>query len=328
MRYNTIWGLTFAVAFMLAALLPARAAPTVKPVTVAMSLTPLSAPFIIAHEKGYFRKNGLDVKVKDFIGGHRTIKALFEGKADIATSSEAVVMFNSFKRSDFTMVCTFVSSDNDVKIVTRKNTNIRRVKDLAGRRIGTVLGSSAQFFLDETLALNGVDRTTIKVSHLNPESAPAALKQGDVDAIVVWEPISHLALTGLGKDGFEVPHDRAYIETFNAIVMRDYAKKNPDVLKRMIRSLIKATEYIKAHRQETQRIVASRLGKDLALIAAIWKDFSFEISLHQWLLSTLDAQARWASQLNLVPDTIQPNYLDFLFIPPLKQVSPSSVTVF
>jgi len=132
-------------------------------VTLAMSLTPLSAPVIIAAEKGYFAAHGIDVGIKDYVGGMRTAKAMFEGKADMATSSEVVVMFNSFKRSDFSVICTFVTSDNDVKIVTRKDTGIRNVADLAGMTVGTVTGASAQFFLDETLFLAGVDGAEVDV---------------------------------------------------------------------------------------------------------------------------------------------------------------------
>ena len=135
----TVSGLTF---WAISTAFPLEAAEE-KAVTVAMSLTPLSAPFIVADDRGYFAKNGLNVTIKDFVGGHRSIKAVFDGKADIATSSEVVVMFNSFKRSDFTIVCTFVTSDNDVKIITRKDTGIRVVQDLVGHRVGTVTGASA-----------------------------------------------------------------------------------------------------------------------------------------------------------------------------------------
>ncbi len=176
--------------------------------TVAMSLTPLSSPVIIAENKGYFAANGLNVTVKDFVGGHRTIKAVFEGKADIATSSEAVVMFNSMKRSDFAVISTFVISDNDVKIITRKDTGIRKVSDLAGRSVGTITGTSAQFFLDQTILLTGIDRSKITVIHVPPGDISSALADKKVDAIAVWEPGAYHAKKKLGNQALEVSHDR------------------------------------------------------------------------------------------------------------------------
>ena len=65
--------------------------------TLAMSLTPLSAPVIIAAEKGYFAKHGVTMTINGFVGGHRSMKAMLGGQAHMATSSEAVVMFQSFR---------------------------------------------------------------------------------------------------------------------------------------------------------------------------------------------------------------------------------------
>jgi len=39
-------------------------------VRVAMAVSPLSSPFIIAHEKGYFKDAGVNVKIKQVKGGH------------------------------------------------------------------------------------------------------------------------------------------------------------------------------------------------------------------------------------------------------------------
>ena len=107
-------------------------------VRMAISSTPLSAPFIIAIENGYFTQQGVKPIPTLYQGGHRTISAVFAGDADIATSSEAVVMFNAFKRNDFRVLATFVSSDNDNKILAPVDRNIKSIGDLRGRKIGTI----------------------------------------------------------------------------------------------------------------------------------------------------------------------------------------------
>ena len=322
------WTVIFLAVSTFLAAMAVTAAPKAESVRVAMSITPLSAPFIIADEMGYFTENGLDVEFKEVVGGFRAIRAVFKGEADIATASEVVVMFNSFERADFAVFCTFVSSDNDVKIVARRDSGIERVRDLAGHKVGTILGASAQFFLDETLVLNGIDRSAMEIVNVAPEKSPEALERGDVDAVVTWEPFAYLTLMRLGDAAVVVPHDRAYIETFNAIVMRDYAERNRDVLKRMVRALIQATDFLVTRGEESQRIVAKRLGKSVAMIQAVWGDFSFGVNLHQWLLTTLESQARWAVQNELAADQALPNYLDFLLVEPLEQVKPQAVTIF
>ena len=61
--------------------------------------------------------------------------------------------------------------------------------DLAGMTVGTVTGASAQFFLDETLFLAGVDGAEVDVIHVNPEDSSTTLASGKVDAVVIWEPL-------------------------------------------------------------------------------------------------------------------------------------------
>jgi len=299
-----------------------------KKVTVAMSLTPLSTPIIIAKKNGYFAENGLDVTTDDYIGGARAIKAIFQGKADISTSSEVVVMFNSFARSDFAILCTFVTSDNDVKIIARKDSGIHGLADLTGHRVGTVTGASAQFFLDETLLLAGIDASQVNVVHVDPENIPAMLAQARIDAAVGWEPSAYLAKRLLGGKAVEIAHDKIYTETFNAVIMKDFARKNPGVQEKFLRALIKATSFIRTHPEQSRRIVAARINQSAELVNAIWSDLDFSINLHQWLLTTLEKEARWAISRHLVPNREIPNYLDFLNLAPLTNVRPKAVTVF
>ena len=300
----------------------------VKAVRVAMSLTPLSAPFIIAEDQKFFIEESVDVHITDFIGGHRTVKALFSGEFDLATSSEVVVMFNSFARDDFSVLASFVSSNNDLKILSHRNAGIRNVVDLTDHRVGIVSGSSAQFFLEETLLVAGVESDSVDMVHVDPEAMLKALSDRSVDAIVIWEPLAYQIHKSLKDDVLIVPNDKVYTETFNALVMREFARKNPDILASVVTALEKAIEFINKNPQRSQKIVANRIGEDVNLIKAIWNDFSFELSLHQWLLTTLETQARWAIERHLVDQSEMINYLMFLDTSILDRVKPGSVTLF
>lgn len=324
---SAIPGAIFALAMSFLAGIGPAGAQEKASLTVAMALTPLSAPIIIAKNKRYFAANGLDVTVNDFIGGHRAIKAMFDGKADIATSSEVVVMFNSMTRSDFSITGTFVTSDNDAKIVSRKETGIQVVNDLAGKWVGTVTGASAQFFLDQELLFAGVDASKVNIVHMSPEDAPSLLASKKVDAIAVWEPYAYLTTKKLGNQAVIIPNDKAYTETFNAIALNSFLASNPATLEKFLRALIQATDFINDNPDQSQLIVAQRLNKDLEFIEFIWSDFNFSISLHQWLITTLESQARWAIAGGHVEQKKVPNYLDYLYLDALDRLKPEAITV-
>lgn len=297
-------------------------------VTIAMSTTPLSAPFIIAEENGYFLEENLNVTIKEYKGGHRSFKAMLEGEADIATSSEAVVMFNSFKRDDFVLFCTFVTSDNDVKILARQDSGITTIEHLAGRKVGTILGSSAHFFLSQALLTHGVAENTVQQVSLNPEDAPDMLQQNKLDAVVTWEPYAYISKQRLGKDIIEVQHDRNYLESFNALVMREYAENNPDVLQAIIKALAQATDYLNKEKMNSQQIIAKRLNKDIDMIKTTWNDFNYELGLNQWMITSLESEARWAIEHGFIKSDEIPDYVHYLHLQPLERISPESISVY
>ena len=297
-------------------------------VRIAMSATPLSSPFIIAQQKGFFKELGINVEIKQVKGGHLSLNAVLAGEADIATSSEAVVMFNSFKRSDFSVFCTFVTSDNDVKIIARSDSGINSINALKGKKVGTILGTSAHFFLSYTLLMNGVSEDGITISNFKPHESIKLLKNKKLDAVVMWEPYAYLAQKELGNKVKVINHDRVYVETFNAISMREYANKNPDKLSAIIQALINATDYIKQHSEESQKIVAEVLAKDLSLVKTTWPDFSFSVGLNQWLLTSMENEARWAIKHEFLKVEEIPNYINFINRKPLNKVAPQRITIF
>lgn len=297
-------------------------------VRIAISTSPLSAPFIIAHEQGYFNELGVDVDIKQVKGGHLALDMVLAGSADIATSSEAVVMFNSFKRNDFSLFCTFVTSDNDVKILARKDSGIKKIEDLKGKNVGTILGASAHFFLSHTLLMNGVAEKDVHISAIKPEEAKQALDEHKLDAVVTWEPYAYLAHKYLGDRVVLVEHEQVYIETFNAITRKDYANKNLLKLGLITKVLIKATQFINANPEQTQQIVAKALHKDLDVVKNSWKDFSFSVGLSQWLLTSMETEARWAIEHGFLTAKEMPDYNDFINTGPLKNTDPKRITIY
>ena len=297
-------------------------------VRVAMSTTPLSSPFIIASEKGYFKELGVNVEIKQVKGGNLAFKSLISGEADIATSSEAVVMFNSFKRNDFSIFSTFVTSDNDVKILARRDSGINKISDLKGKKVGTIIGTSAHFFLNHTLLMNGVSENDVYISKLKPQEAKKILEDKKLDAIVTWEPYAYLAHKELGDAVKIVEHDRLYVETFNAISMKEYADKNEKTLVKITQALMKAIQFIKDKPETTQKIVAKALDKELHVIRSTWSDFLFSVGLNQWLLTSMEAEARWAIKHDFIKAKKLPNYMSYINTKPLNISAPDKITIY
>ena len=289
-------------------------------VSIAVSTSPLSTPVFVAKKKGFFKKHGVNVTLQRRHGGHISLKAVLAGEADYATTSDYPIMINAFKRSDYEVIATFVSSDNDVKMMADKRKNILAAANLKGKNVGVVTGGSSHYFLDRFLLFNAMKLEDVVVKHVGPEKMPDALASGEVDAIAVWEPSGYLAKKKLGANLQIFPAKDYYRETFNIVGLKKTISDNKEVNIRILRALIDASEFIQGSPKEAQQIIIEELSLDKEFIDWIWDDFAFRVSLEQTLLITIENEARWAVENGIVSSDQAPNYLEYINSKPLSSV--------
>jgi len=295
---------------------------------LAVAKAALSLPIYVADSQGYFAAEGVSVRMQECIGGQRCLKLLFDGQAQLATAADLPVVFNSFERSDYAILATFVTSGRDVKLVTRKSAGITSAKQLEGKRVATVKGASPHYFLDAWLIFNDVDSKKVSVVALQPEQVGAALQRKEVDAVAIWEPFAYLAMKALGHDGAILPSPRIYTETFNLVAQqRTIGAREGDLVK-VLRALERGQQFIREQPKQAQAILLERLKVDPGFVEWIWGDLDYRMSLDQSLMSTLEGQARWAVREGHVGAGARiPNLLDLVHPGPLRQAVPGAVTL-
>ncbi|MBT6228379.1 MAG: ABC transporter substrate-binding protein, partial [Candidatus Scalindua sp.] len=76
----------------------------------------------VAKSKGYFREEGLNVRIKDFDSGRDALVSMLKNSGtDICTASQTPIVFHSFNRDDFSIIGTMVYSYNDIKVLVRQD---------------------------------------------------------------------------------------------------------------------------------------------------------------------------------------------------------------
>ncbi len=197
--------------------------------------------------------------------------------------------------------------------------------------MGITKGSTGHFFLGLFLAHSGLMLFEIKTIDLEASELPQALIDGRVDAISTWEPHIWNAKKLLGGNAvFLQPRGGAKIfrEDFYFVPNRNFMENNPETLKRFLKAIEKAEEFIQKNKEEAINIVSQRLKIDKELVLSVWDDFEFQLILDQTILITLEDEARWAIDNNLVDATEVPNYLDYIYIDALEEVKPEAVTIY
>ena len=287
----------------------------------------LSAIFLVAENNGYFQDEGLELTIKKFDSGRNALASMLSDEnLDMVTVAQTPIVFNSFDRSDYSIIATMVKSTNDVKLLARNDVGISSPADLAGKKIGVTIGSTGHFFLELFLAEHGLTSVDSEFIDINASELSDALKEGRVDAISTWEPNIYNAMQGLPYKTILFTSD-ILREDFYFVVNEDFGK-NESAIKKFLSATIRGEEFIKNNPDKSKKIISEILGVSKEFVDSVWNDFEFGITLDQSVLVTLEHEARWAIQSGYsggVEDT--PNYLEYINFETLEALSPESVDV-
>jgi sulfonate transport system substrate-binding protein len=298
-----------------------------EPIRIGVEQSPLLALIMIAGDQGFFSKQGIEVKVKYYASGKLALGGMFSGEVDLATPAGTPIVFSSFERSDFSIVATIGSSDNDPKIIARKDRGIQKPGDLRGKCIATQKASAVHFFLHSFLIKNGLSEKDIKLSFKHPDELVPALANGEIDAFSMREPYVSRAKALLRENIILFEEPGLHLKTYNLVAFNTFLKDRPQAIKSVLKALIKSEEFVKKYPEHAQRIVSSKTGVKESEIAGLWPNSRFEISLEQSLLISLENVARWAIRNKLTDRTRVPNYLSFIYFDALEAVKPKGVAI-
>lgn len=296
-------------------------------VILAENPVPLSAVTIIAHEKNFFKRNGLEADVKQFTSGKLSLDAVLGGGADFGTVAETPLMHAGFSGQRVYVIATIAYSNNDCKVIARKDRGIASPSDLKGKKVATFIGTSAEFFMNAFLKSHGLSSSDVKVTNLKPPDMVTALVQGEIDAYFIWEPHIYNGKNQIGDKAVIFSGKEIYTETFNIAVMEKFAKEKPDVVMKFIRALIEAEKFIAQNREEAISVISDHTGMNRNVLANIWEDFNFEVVLQPSLLDFMQKEAQWAIDSGIAAGTTIPDYRSMILTEPLKEIKPNSVTI-
>ena len=327
---RTIFGIVLLLALLVLSLSckkPEKFTGPREKVTIGVASVILSVPIFIAYEKGFFSDEGLDVTMEYYPSGKKAMEGMFAGEVELSTVADTPIVFNSFIREDFVVFATFVYSYNDVKVICRKDKGVNSPADLKGKKIGISLKTTAHFFNYIYLFEHRIDKSEVKIIDIPPEDLPGALQQGKVDAIVIFEPYAYRAQKALPDKAARLPKSQFYRETFNLTAMKRFAHEHPELLKKFLKAVDRAIEFIKQNKKESIALMAQRTNAEEDFLVSVWDDFVYELSLDYSLLATLEDEARWAIKNKLTHRTEVPNYLGFIYMDGLKVVKPGAATI-
>jgi len=225
------------------------------------------------------------------------------GQADIALNTETQTLRGFALHSDLRFI--FTVGECPYRIVARRSAGIGSLADLRGKRVGTQIASSAEYFLDAMLRTVGMTAAdtelvpfmmrTEKPLNLLPE----ALRDGEIDAIAMWEPQVERARRLVGDDAITFYDPSVYTEKFSLCstqAILDDKTKRPRIVG-FVRALIEASRHLRVEPNLGWHLVAERSGLDLRTIRNAWPYYIFPATLATDTLDFCNAIEPWIAAL-------------------------------
>ncbi|RDV02104.1 ABC transporter substrate-binding protein [Undibacter mobilis] len=161
----------------------------------------LHAYIFWAKDKGYFAKEGLDVSIDQGTGSSATVTRIVSGTYDAGFGDmNAIIQLAGTKPGQQPVMVYMIYNTPPFALIVKKDSPIKTLKDLEGRKMGTPAGGAAGQLFPALAALNGIDASKVSTVNMAPNLQEQMLVKDDVDFSAIFTVTSYANLIGMKMD--------------------------------------------------------------------------------------------------------------------------------
>jgi NitT/TauT family transport system substrate-binding protein len=291
--------------------------------TFSSGVDPATAHGIVADKLGLFKKHGLDVTVKKYPSAAAGFRTVVSGENDAGQATDMPVISPLVQGAKLKIVASTRKRLKKYAAVVVSE-QIKTPADLAGKKIGTARGgSSGQMFMELFLKYHKVSGA--QPVWLQPQEQLIAFSRGDVDAVVVWVPWFHKALTVRpGAHVLAYDMDNNLYSSDALIVITERVAQEPATVKALLRALVEADQYIAKNRKGAEQLLAKELNIKPEDISAQLDTVEQHLALDDIMVKHLCQSAKFLLSSNTIPK--EPDWSSAIADQYLREVAPERVT--
>lgn len=248
---------------------------------------------------------GVEVKWVEFPAGPQLLEGLNVGSIDFGYVGEAPPIVAQAAGANFVYVGYEDAAPTAEAIIVPKDSPIRSVAELKGKKVALNKGSNVHFLLVKLLEKHGLQYSDVQVHFLAPADARAAFERGAIDAWVIWDPFTSAAEKQIGAR--VLANGQGVVSNYQFwLAEREYAQKRPEVVKLLLDEVHKQGQLVK----KDYKAAAAQLSPIQGLEPAVLEQSlsRYPHSFHPINDKVLASQQRIAdtfAALKLIPKTIR-----------------------
>ena len=236
-----------------------------------------SPPSLVLKHFGWleeeFKSDGVPIKWVLSQGSNRALEFLNSGSVDFGSTAGLAAVLSKANGNPIKSVYVF-SRPEWTALLVAKDSPIKSLKDLKGKKIAATKGTDPFLFLLRSLHQEGLSKADVEILALQHADGRTALEQGRVDA---WAGLDPLMAGSEIQAGSRILHRNVAFNTYGFLnTTESFAKRYPDQTRRVLAAYEKARKWIIANPAETARLVSeeAKLPLEVARLQLKRNDFS------------------------------------------------------
>ncbi|MFW1841616.1 aliphatic sulfonate ABC transporter substrate-binding protein [Acinetobacter pittii] len=217
-------------------------------------------------------------------GSNRSLEYLNSNSIDFASTAGLAAVLSRANGSPIKTV--YVQSQPEwTALVVAKNSPIKSLKDLKGKKIAATKGTDPFLFTLQALDTVGLSKRDVQLVHLQHPDGKTALERGQVDA---WAGLDPLMASAQIQSGAKLLYRNVGFNSYSVLsVKEDFAKQSPEAVEAVIKAYEQARKWAKANPDK----VAALLAQESKLPLPVAKLQLSRTNFDQSIPSATQAQA-------------------------------------
>lgn len=207
------------------------------------------------------------------LGSNRALEYLNSGAIDIGSTAGLAAVLGKANGNPIKTVYIF-SRPEWTALVVRKDSPLKSLADLKGKKIAATKGTDPYLFTLRALHTVGLTKDDVEIVNLQHPDGRTALINGQVDAWAGLDP--HMAAAEV-DNGARLLFRNVNFNTWGFLNVREaFLKQYPDTVTRVLKVYERAREWVGAHPDEAAQIVSedSKVSLAVAKLQLSRNDFS------------------------------------------------------
>lgn len=267
-----------------------------------------AADILIAKEKGFLEEElkeyGVKIEWTNFESGPPMNESFAAGGQDIGYIGDVPLIIAKASGQKTVTIANAGYNPNTSALVVAKDSNIKDVSELKGKKVAFVKGSFGHHLLGKLLSNAGLSFKDIEEVNLPIADIANTVQSKQADAGIIWDPnlikaVKNNQVKVLADGSNGVKRNAAYY-----FATEEFAKDNPKIIVAYIKAIEKSNKFISEHPDEAAELLVGVTNISKEDILEVFANYNYSPSINDDDISELKEVNDFLKENDLIQSKI------------------------